>query len=62
VGEVALTERAVLQLVREYVQQIGIGELEQIQFLLGHESDLDDGKVLGLRTGSEECGQRRGGV
>jgi integrase len=67
VGDGALTERAVWQLVREYAAQVGIGELaprdlrrtaaklcrskggelEQIKFLMGHESILTTERYLG---------------
>ena len=44
----ALTERAVWQLVREYAAQVAKGgELEQIQFLLEHESILTTERYLG---------------
>jgi integrase len=45
VGKDALSERAVWQLVREYAAHGG--ELEQIQFLLGHESILTTERYLG---------------
>jgi hypothetical protein len=56
VGEDALTERAVWQLVREYAAQVGIGELAPHEgrgvgtnsVSAGARVDLDDGTVLGV--------------